>query len=589
MCYNPITIKKDDGTYMKVPCGKCLECLRQYQNDWSNRMYEEIKAHDGKAVFFTLTYSDETVPKNYLHDGKIYRSYSDYNYDNTVIRLVGKRILKEKVCSIIPKERLKFGVPAWKVLTDNNISVADGIYDFNDPEYDNKVQNRLQNVSSVFKDYVDAVSSTLPPSYSRCDSDYNMDDVEKWFEDYEGDMFSFDDVDDTINDFQDVLNDDHNCPVFDDLHRNTSDEDIRKLEEGRPIMSFNSVRKEDVIKWLNRGLNKIKRNFGHGFKWFVTSEYGPRTLRPHYHGILFGVTRMEAQCMFSDWNRHFGFSKIDNVDLTKGGTSYCAKYCAKGLYEHPLCTRDFFYMKKVQDEAGNWIPKCTEYHSKHYERCLEYFGIDEPIVDKTFHLVSKGLGLEYVEKNKDYFLSDFTDLNFVNEGIPDIVVVRDTENNFIEYLETDPHYLALENDGKITDEIYNKAMENRREYIETYRIKSKNPDYYERQFADAMDTFVQKFKYIKVTLQGKTLSYAMPQYYRAKILSDGLRAALASYVREVNDNLYREKLRALCPDLATRENTEIISLLEKEAQLELETRMSNARRKMEKQLNKSKL
>lgn len=36
------------------------------------------------------------------------------------------------------------------------------------------------------------------------------------------------------------------------------------------------------------------------FTFFVTSEYGPRTLRPHYHGVLFGVTAKEAIDMRND-------------------------------------------------------------------------------------------------------------------------------------------------------------------------------------------------------------------------------------------------------------------------------------------------
>lgn len=596
MCYNPITIKTPSG-YQKVPCGHCLECLRQYQNSWSNRMYEEIKAHNGKAVFFTLTYNDESVPKNYLVDGNIYRSYSDYAYDNTIIRFVGKKTLKPKICSIVNGERVKEGVPADKVLTDLGI-YGDKI-SFNNPKHNEKF---IHHVQRIYGDYLRLVSSTLPFSSVNGTLGVDLDSLDEWFDNYEGDLFLYDDINDTTEEFREILNDNedssnHTFSSFCDSISNidfvgtlSGDELSSQREEKRaiateglpsvavpiaqdtfintevrprPIMEFNSVRKEDIIKWLNRGLNKVKRNFGHGFKWFVTSEYGPRTLRPHYHGILFGVTKEEAQCMFSDWNRHFGFSKIDNVDITKGGTSYCAKYCAKGLYEHPLCSRDFFYMHKDG--------KFTEYHSKHYERCLEIFGIDEPIVDKTFHLVSKGLGLSYVDNVKDYMLQDFTDINFAPEdATPTINITRDTLDNFIEYLEID-------------------TVEKKQKYIETYKIRRKNKDTYEKQFRDAMDTFVQRFRYNKVTPKGEVLSYAMPQYYRAKILSDGLRCALAAYVREVNDNVYREKLEAVQSNHPTWEDNQVVFLLEAESQAELDERKRKARRNFEKQLNKSKI
>ena len=83
MCYSPITIKTPEG-YKQVPCGHCLECLNKYQKEWSNRMYEELKSHNGKAVFFTLTYDDKSIPKNYLYfynekEYEIFRSPSQYS------------------------------------------------------------------------------------------------------------------------------------------------------------------------------------------------------------------------------------------------------------------------------------------------------------------------------------------------------------------------------------------------------------------------------------------------------------------------------------------------------------------------------
>lgn len=558
MCYNPITIKKDDGTYMKVPCGHCLECLKQYQNSWSNRMYEEIKAHKGKAVFFTLTYNEESVPKNYLVDGQIYRSYSDYNYDNSVIRIVGKRKLKEKICSLVSGERLKFGVPPYKVLTDEGIYDRD-IIDFN-IQRNNQVKF-TENVKRIYGDYLRLVSTTVPVGYSNDNDGLHYEDLDKWFDNYEGDLFTYDDVEAVTDAFDAVLDDSSYLDTDSDITPVSVEPDY--TYRPRPIMSFNSVRKEDVIKWLNRGLNKIKRNYGHGFKWFVTSEYGPRTLRPHYHGILFGVTAAEAQCMFSDWNRHFGFSKIDNVDITKGGTSYCAKYCAKGMYEHPLCAKDFFYTHKDG--------KFTEYHSKHYERCLEIFGIDEPIVDRTFHLMSQGLGLAYVENNKDFLLQDFNDINFAEgEGTPTIVVARDTEDNFMEYLNAETHEQVLD-------------------YINKYKIRKTDKYHYEKEITECMERFVERFRYRKTLPNGEVIPYAMPQYYRAKILSDGLRAALATYLREVNDNIYREKFAALQANYPDGRDTEIISILEAEEQADFESRKRRARKSFERQFNKSKL
>lgn len=47
---------------MQVPCGKCLGCLKKKQSDLAIRVSEEMD-HSSCAVFLTLTYSDEHVPK----------------------------------------------------------------------------------------------------------------------------------------------------------------------------------------------------------------------------------------------------------------------------------------------------------------------------------------------------------------------------------------------------------------------------------------------------------------------------------------------------------------------------------------------
>lgn len=65
MCLRPISVKNPTryvGTYvMQVPCGKCLECLKDRQNSWKLRLMEESTNWDF-LYFFTLTYSDENLP-----------------------------------------------------------------------------------------------------------------------------------------------------------------------------------------------------------------------------------------------------------------------------------------------------------------------------------------------------------------------------------------------------------------------------------------------------------------------------------------------------------------------------------------------
>lgn len=64
MCLRPITRKITSHGITKIvthPCGKCLECVAQYQQDWAYRLSDEFK--DWKFAYFgTFTYSNPRVP-----------------------------------------------------------------------------------------------------------------------------------------------------------------------------------------------------------------------------------------------------------------------------------------------------------------------------------------------------------------------------------------------------------------------------------------------------------------------------------------------------------------------------------------------
>lgn len=135
---------------------------------------------------------------------------------------------------------------------------------------------------------------------------------------------------------------------------------------------YKSVFKPHVQDWIKRFRTRLSRKNGEtktGIKYFITSEYGPRTLRPHYHGVIFGVNDIEFRLLLNDWYQLFGFTSYRLVSAFNcGGTSrYVAKYCSKGFFKNPY---------EVQR-----------------------------IVRPTFHLVSKGFGLSYVERMKDYHLA----------------------------------------------------------------------------------------------------------------------------------------------------------------------------------------
>lgn len=73
MCLHPYSVKTEDAfgvtVNQSVPCGHCIECLKDKQNSWKIRLTEEARDHL-YVYFFTLTYNDQSVPYVYSDTGE---------------------------------------------------------------------------------------------------------------------------------------------------------------------------------------------------------------------------------------------------------------------------------------------------------------------------------------------------------------------------------------------------------------------------------------------------------------------------------------------------------------------------------------
>lgn len=107
-----------------------------------------------------------------------------------------------------------------------------------------------------------------------------------------------------------------------------------------------SVSRIDITKFLKRLREQYYRATGERLimKYFICSEYGPNTLRPHYHGLFFGNFDMHTfqQYVVDSWC----FGNVNDPHIITGTrginsdiekvTSYVAKYCSKPAeYENP--------------------------------------------------------------------------------------------------------------------------------------------------------------------------------------------------------------------------------------------------------------
>lgn len=127
---------------------------------------------------------------------------------------------------------------------------------------------------------------------------------------------------------------------------------------------YTCVDKDEVKKFLkNMREDRRKKGKSTDYKWFLTSEYGPSTLRAHYHCILTGISLKEVMPYLNRWSREKGFVTYRELAFANSKSLLCtlrytAKYCAKGDFENPL--------------------------------------VAEGIVPKNFHLISKSIGKNYL-------------------------------------------------------------------------------------------------------------------------------------------------------------------------------------------------
>lgn len=97
------------------------------------------------------------------------------------------------------------------------------------------------------------------------------------------------------------------------------DEHVSVNENGFP-----SVSKDDIQRFMKRLRKMYVPN---KIRYFITSEYGPSTLRPHYHGLIFGAPVASVDRIYRDLEKAWGLGYVQAGTVTPASINYCAKYC----------------------------------------------------------------------------------------------------------------------------------------------------------------------------------------------------------------------------------------------------------------------
>lgn len=101
-----------------------------------------------------------------------------------------------------------------------------------------------------------------------------------------------------------------------------------KYYDKKKYKNIRYIYKPDAQNFIKRLRNNIAKHSSESPRYYLTSEYGPDTFRPHFHLLLFfsdwRVTRILRECIRKAWK--FGIADIQLADTNKSLYSYISSY-----------------------------------------------------------------------------------------------------------------------------------------------------------------------------------------------------------------------------------------------------------------------
>lgn len=309
-----------------------------------------------------------------------------------------------------------------------------------------------------------------------------------------------------------------------------------------------TVWKDDVQKWIKRCRRRMEYclGFSVNFKYFITSEYGPLTLRPHYHGIFIGLSLDYFEKFFlNDWNSEF---------INKYYKRYAPGRFKIGNKYYKLIKNKFYKGNVVYEQIvfdNNKSPdSCADYVSKYCSKgFFENPRVERGDVAKTFHLVSKRMGLCAISSLKDSILQDYKECS---------CIVSDKDFSNTKHFTLGKVYSKDYYFGLLTN--YNSSIhELEPSYFETGVRHSYDSDgnitktWYDTVFCltprlDFMREVCKRAFIVRYDKKkDKTYKYKLPRYYYEKIFpkDTAIRKAMSDVLQLLSDEDMSRKLGQL--------------------------------------------
>jgi len=119
-------------------------------------------------------------------------------------------------------------------------------------------------------------------------------------------------------------------------------------EETGVIYQKQTFSKRDCQLFLKR----LRKRIGDKkCRYFLISEYGDKTHRPHYHAIMFFNDIDHDKKLYDNITQAWGLGHVQFGEVTDASIAYCTKYCMK-LTDYPLGVKDTFTLMSRHPALG---------------------------------------------------------------------------------------------------------------------------------------------------------------------------------------------------------------------------------------------
>ena len=358
-CLSPVQVSTSKGVTL-VPCGHCPACEARRKSDLQLRIQIEAKKHKHNW-FITLTYDDEHLPifTPYVADESY---YSDEDFASGDIRTGSKihdNVEYIHVPAVIPNKGF------W--LSNQDRIRCDGFANFNDSYA--FVENGLQLFGHSFEH----------PYGSDC---YAKGTILGMLYDYHRYLGKAKQAAFTLNYRARVTS------WYSQVHS--------------PINSVSLLFYKDVQNFMKRFRKFITKYIGKNEKirYYIISEYGTRSLRPHFHIVLHSDSDKLAEYMRD--------TSFEVKPLATRDRQFYSNRAVSSCWSFGYCTID-----KADDKVAGYVSNYVVGSSK-LPRLLRQLA-----PQKTFHSVNYGIPFtkeESIQMLRSRDFQRFSEFEYVDEA-----------------------------------------------------------------------------------------------------------------------------------------------------------------------------